>query len=206
MYLYQTRFGSLYLHIGVISSVFMVGLTTGAALISSLVNRESRIEDRASRYEILLFAVILVHSSILATIAFWPAESASTYGGHLIFAIAFALCGLCAGSYFPLAARQLADSAFETGQAGSKLETADHIGASAGGLLTGLALVPVLGTKVTLFVFILLIMANIPLAALRMHKPAPLLAFARKQGGSLATTAFRLRRLGYILFGIGLSV
>ncbi|MHC4240049.1 MAG: hypothetical protein ACYSUC_09895, partial [Planctomycetota bacterium] len=27
MYLYQTRFGSLYLHIGIISSLFMVGLT-----------------------------------------------------------------------------------------------------------------------------------------------------------------------------------
>jgi predicted membrane-bound spermidine synthase len=194
MYLYQTRFGSLYLYIGVISSVFMVGLTTGATLISSLVNRESRIENRESRYERLLFAVILVHSLILATIAFWPAEQWT----HLIFAIAFVLCGLCAGSYFPLAARQLADSAFETGQAGSKLETADHIGASAGGLLTGLALVPVLGTKVTLFVFILLIMANMPLAALRIHRPEKVC--------SLATTVFRLRRLGYILFGIGLSV
>ena len=33
MYLYQTRFGSLYLHIGVISSLFMIGLTAGAALV-----------------------------------------------------------------------------------------------------------------------------------------------------------------------------
>jgi spermidine synthase len=30
MYLYQTRFGSLYLHVGVISSIFMMGLTLGA--------------------------------------------------------------------------------------------------------------------------------------------------------------------------------
>jgi len=194
MYLYQTRFGSLYLHIGVISSVFMVGLTAGATLISWLVNRESRIENPALRYEILLFAVILAHTSILATIAFWPGEQWT----HLIFAIAFVLCGLCAGCYFPLAARQLADSGFETGQAGSKLETADHIGASAGGLLTGLALVPLLGTKITLFAFVLLILANIPLAALRIYKPEKLC--------SLDTTAFSLRRLGYTLFGIGLSV
>ncbi len=189
MYLYQTKFGSLYLHIGVISSVFMVGLTTGAILIRHLL-----VGKRKVRLEILLFTVILVHTLILAAVAFWPAEQWT----HLIFAAAFILCGLCTGSYFPLAARQLADSAFETGQAGSKLETADHIGASVGGLLTGLALVPVLGTRVTLFVFILLILANVPPAVLRIYKPKNLF--------SLDTAVFWLRRLGYILFGIGISI
>jgi len=37
MYLYQTRFGSLYLYIGVISSVFMLGLTSGAAVIRHML-------------------------------------------------------------------------------------------------------------------------------------------------------------------------
>ncbi len=194
MYLYQTRFGSLYLHIGVISSVFMVGLTIGATLISWLVNRESGIQHRASRYEILLFAVIVVHSVILATVAFWPGEEPT----HLIFAAAFVLCGLCAGCYFPLAAQQLSDCGFEAGQAGSKLETADHLGASAGGLLTGLALVPVLGTKLTLFVFVLLMLANVPAAALRIYKPEKIC--------SPDTAAFSFRKLGYTLFGIAVSV
>ncbi|MCJ7778162.1 MAG: 4Fe-4S binding protein, partial [Sedimentisphaerales bacterium] len=189
MYLYQTYFGSLYLYIGVISSVFMAGLTAGAVLIRHLLLGRRRIQP-----QILLFVVILVHTLILAAITFWPAEQWT----HLSFAIAFVLCGLCTGSYFPLAARQLADSAFESGEAGSKLETADHIGASAGGLLTSLALVPVLGTKVTLFVFALLILANVPPAGLRLYKA--------EKVRSLATTAFELRRLGYILFGIGLSV
>jgi len=193
MYLYQTHFGSLYLHIGVISSVFMVGLTAGATLISYLVRQDTKSKIRTTN-EILLFAVILVHTLILATIAFWPGEQWT----HLTFAIAFVSCGICAGCYFPLAARQLADSGFETGQAGSKLETADHIGASAGGLLTGIALVPLLGTKITLFVFVLLVLANVPLAALRIYKPEKLC--------SLDTTAFSMRRLGYTLFGIGLSV
>jgi len=145
--------------------------------------------------------VILVHTLILAAIAFWPGGQWT----HLSFAIAFVLCGLCAGSYFPLAAKQLADSAFETGQAGSKLETADHIGASVGGLLTSLALVPVLGTKVTLFIFVLLILANMPSAVLRLYKPSPFL-LSQESREVLATTNFGLRRLGYILFGIGLSV
>jgi spermidine synthase len=189
MYLYQTYFGSLYLYIGIISSVFMAGLTGGAVLIRHLL-----LGRRSIQPQILLFAAILVHTLILAAIIFWPGEQWT----HRSFTVAFFLCGLCTGSYFPLAARQLADSAFESGEAGSKLETADHIGASAGGLLTSLALVPVLGTKVTLFVFALLILANIPPAVMRLYKPGKVC--------SLTTTTFKLRRLGYILFGIGLSV
>jgi predicted membrane-bound spermidine synthase/Na+-translocating ferredoxin:NAD+ oxidoreductase RnfG subunit len=207
MYLYQTRFGSLYLHIGVISSLFMVGLTAGAALIRHLLVSSKKTESPRVRPAILLFAVMFVHTLILITIAFWAGEELTEAPNgvkgvwestHFIFAIAFVLCGMCVGSYFPLAARQMADSGFETGQAGSKLETADHLGASAGGLLTGLALVPVLGTKAALFVFVLLILANVPPAVLRMYK--------REKVRSLATVSSWLRRLGYILFGIGVSV
>jgi len=189
MYLYQTRFGSLYLYIGVVSSMFMVGLTIGAALTRHLLA-----SDRKVQPDILLFTVIFVHSLILCTIAFWPAEKLT----HLTFLAAFVLCGLCAGSYFPIAARQLADSAFETGRAGSKLESADHIGASVGGLLTSLALVPVLGARITLFGFILLILVNVPPALLRIYKAELVCSFD--------TSAFRLRKLGYVLFGVGVSV
>ena len=189
MYLYQTHFGSLYLHIGIISSVFMVGLTAGAVLIRHLLMSKRKI-----RPEILLFAAMFVHTLILATIAFWPAEQ----WAHASFAVAFVLCGLCAGCYFPLAARHLADSGFGTGQAGSKLETADHLGASIGGVVTSLALVPVLGTGATLFIFVLLILANVPAATLRIYKP--------KKALISATGGFSLRGLGYALFGIGASV
>jgi len=194
MYLYQTRFGSLYLYIGIISSLFMVGLTAGAILSSYLVKRISYLIS-------IIFAVVIAHALILTVISFWPDQGWT----HLIFAIVFILCGVCAGCYFPLGAQQLSlcrygsGSAFETGQIGSKLETADHIGASAGGLLTGLALVPVLGTNVTLFVFILLLLANVPLVVLRMYKPEGF-------GFVIPDVKFRLHRLGFILFGIGATV
>jgi Na+-translocating ferredoxin:NAD+ oxidoreductase RnfG subunit len=179
MYLYQTRFGSLYLHIGLISSLFMVGLTAGALLISTLLAPQS-----AARNKVLLFAVISVHTLILVAIAFWPfaewTQSPNTslrvwegshfaihYGmgpepTHLAFGAAFVLCGLCAGCYFPL------------------------------------AIVPVLGARLTLFVFILLILANLPPAALAIPK--------LKRRLALAPAGFSLRGLGYGLFAIGLSV
>ena len=202
MYLYQTRFGSLYLHIGVVSSLFMAGLTAGAVSVRYLLAQKS-----SNRPEHLLFAVILVHSLLLCAIAFWPGEQWSAApdamrsilgSSHLTFAVAFVLCGLCAGSYFPIAARQLADLGLETGLAGSKLETADHIGASLGGVVTSLALVPVLGARVALLVFVVFILANIPAAALKTFKPEKI--------RSVDTATFGLRRLGYILFGVGASI
>jgi len=188
MYLYQTRFGLLYLYIGVISSVFMAGLTIGAILVRRFlaVNKD--------RLEKLLIAVILLHSLILAVIGFWSAGQWT----HSAFAIAFVLCGLCAGGYLPLAAGQLADLGFETGRAGSKLETADHLGASVGGLLTSLALIPVLGAKVTLFVFILLILANVPALLIRVYKPEKIYTLPAK--------GLTQRKLGYVMFGVGISI
>lgn len=207
MYLYQTLFGSLYLHIGIISSLFMVGLTVGAAIIRHLLARTLE-EKRGVRVaEILLLMVTSVYTVILAAVAFRPigqwSRNLAGLGGvlepmHLIFAILFILCGLCSGCYFPIAARQLAVVGFEAGQAGSKLETADHLGASLGGVVTGLVLVPVFGAKVTLFLFIALILANLPLAGLKIYRPESI--------GSLKTTTFRLRKLGFILLGVGLSV
>jgi len=190
MYIYQTCFGSLYLYIGVISSLFMIGLTAGAALTKLWITGSSR----QARPEMTLFAVIFVHISVLGVVAFWPPGQWT----HLAFAVAFMLSGVCSGCYWPLAADRLADSGFESGRAGSKLETADHIGAAAGALLTSLALVPVLGTRLTLFIFAMLILANAPLAALKIFIPQRIC--------SSDSIAFRLRRLGYFLFGLAACV
>ncbi len=188
MYLYQTRFGSLYLHIGVISSLFMLGLTAGAALTRHMLARSLKLQP-----EKLLFVIVFVHSLILCAIAVWPVYQLS----HSVFASLFILCGLCAGCYFPIAARQLPEPAFETTQVASKLETADHLGASVGGLLTSLALVPVLGTKITSLLFILLILANIPAALLKIYKP---------ERTSSLSTAFSFRGAGYILLAVATTV
>ncbi len=189
MYLYQTYFGSLYLHIGLVSSLFMAGLTAGAASMRCIL----RIM-RKPRTEMPLFLVILVHSLILCAIAYLPGSQWT----HLAFATAFVVCGVCTGCYFPVAARRLADSGFETGRAGSTLETADHIGASVGGIVTSLMLVPVLGAKTTLFGFVALILTNWPPAVLRVFKPET----ERFTGAP----AYPFRGLGYSLLGAGVTI
>ncbi|UCG59993.1 MAG: 4Fe-4S binding protein [Phycisphaerales bacterium] len=207
MYSYQTRFGSLYLHIGVISSLFMVGLVTGASIVRRLL--KAHVTEGSSRALLplaMLFVVILVHTLILTGIATSPTEwrlaeqtvmNDNWEPEHLVFAIAFVLCGLCSGCYFPIAARQLSGYEYEAGQAGGKLETADHLGAAAGGLVTSLVLVPILGTKIAMFMLAGLIVANVPPALLRVW---------RRRERPLAGVSIGLRRLGYVLFGVGASV
>lgn len=189
MYLYQTRFGSLYLHIGVVSSLFMAGLSVGAALTRYLLAMQ-----RQTRTERLLLLVVFVHSLLLCAIASRPGEPWS----HTAFGLAFILCGLCTGSYFPTAAGRLADCGFETGRAASTLESADHFGAVAGGAVTSLALVPVLGAETTLLVLVALILANVPPAVLRILRPDSV--------RSADTAAARWHALGYGLLGVGLSL
>ena len=206
MYMYQTYFGSLYLHIGIISSVFMVGLTITATVTGIVLSRTGT-EHNISRYppESVLLVTVVIHALILAAIAFLPREvwahtgiAAVWESGRLLFATAFLFCGLCAGCYFPIAARKLADCGLETGQTGSKLETADHIGAAAGGVATSLILVPVLGTKTTLLVFMAVMLANIPPALLALLRPHRL-SFAEKPW-------LIFRRLGYVFFGVVVTV
>ena len=188
MYLYQTRFGSLYLHVGVISSIFMVGLTCGSMLTRYfLVSRNIRTAT-------LLPVIVIVHAAILGAAAGWPLEDWT----RAAFALIFASAGLCTGAYFPLAAARLADAAVETGRAAGRLEMADHIGAAAGAFFTGLAIVPVLGTTLTLVVFILLMLVNLTLAALKDHRTEP--------ETLPETPAVVTRRLGYLMFGIAVCV
>lgn len=189
MYLYQTRFGSLYLHVGVVSSLFMAGLAAGAALTRHVLPRKQE-----SRTEIVLLLLVFIHSLILGVIASRPDQQWS----HVTFGVAFILCGLCTGGYFPIAARQLADSDFDAGRAGGTLETADHLGAAAGGLIVSLAMVPVLGAEATLFVFVALILANAPAAVMKIFKP--------EKVRLLGAITPSYRGLSYCLFGFGASV
>jgi len=189
MYLYQTRFGSLYLHIGVVSSLFMAGLAVGATAARLLLT-----PHRESRVEALLLVVVSLHSLLLCAIASRPSEPWS----HPMFGLAFVLCGLCTGFYFPIAAGRLAAYGFETGRAASSLESADHFGAVVGGVVTSLALVPVLGAETTLLVFVALILANAPPAILRILRPDSV--------RTADTTVIRLHGLGYGLLGVGISL
>ncbi len=221
MYSYETHFGALYLHVGMISSLFMVGLTLGALIGGRAVRRAPvtpiwwipggsgkrtlRSLPMASKeaawakahptsvHTLLLF-LLLAHGLLLAAIAFWFAATDANWRlGHGTFAVGFVLSGLCCGSYWPIAAAQLAGSSLNSGEAGSRLETADHFGACLGGLATGILAVPVLGTRTSLLVLAGLLLANVPAAVMALWQQEP---------PARSKETPRLQRAGYALFGL----
>ena len=198
MYLYETHFGSLYLHVGVISSLFMVGLTAGALAARHLIGTTQE-EGTLDPYRLhtLLVVILSIHAVVLVVIALGSAGSWSVNPGHGLFAFAFVLAGLCCGGYWPVAAAQLATGSFHPGEAGSRLETADHLGACLGGLATSLLMVPVLGIQVSLLVLIGLVLANVP---------ACMAGLCRRDLRIAAREEFGLRQAGYVLFGACLCV
>jgi len=208
MYLHQTYFASLYLHIGVISSVFMLGLTIGSFLCSQLLSRDPNNTSPASYRLLALLAVVLAtHVLVLLIVLLWPIGEylgglrwpiPSLEPAHLYFAAVFALSGLCAGCYFPIAARQLAGMGLETGRAAAILETADHLGAATGSITASLLLIPTLGTNASLLVLIALLASNLPANIFRTLKPKTL--------ADQPLTTIRIRKLGYTLLALALPI
>jgi Na+-translocating ferredoxin:NAD+ oxidoreductase RnfG subunit len=84
--------------------------------------------------------------------------------------------------------------------AGRKLEIADHIGASVGGFLVSLVLIPVLGIKITLFISIIFILSNVPFVLLKTYR------YTSKRNYVFTTDDSGLRSLKYFLFGIAVFV
>jgi len=188
LYMYQTKMGSLYLYIGVISSLFMIGLTVGAAVARKLLAKN------VLSATILLPAALSINIAILLFIEYWSLEQWT----HAVFAIVFVLCGFCSGMYFPLAAGQMARCGLDAGKIGAKLETADHFGAAVGGFLTSLVIIPALGSKAGLLIFAALLAAHFIIHVMSLYK--------HRAGYKAQGLEASLRRAGYVLFAVVTAV
>ena len=163
MFRYQARFGSLFLDIGLISSLFMFGSFAGSLLSERLVSR------RHGRRPLLLPACLLLNLALLALVTVVPED-----GPRAAYAILFAGSGMFVGLYFPIAAERLRAAGQSAAPAGASLEMLDHWGGAAGALLSGWLLLPLLGTSLTLCVLALLVGVNlVPLAVLARAAQLP---------------------------------
>jgi len=155
MFAYQSRFGSLFLDIGLVSALFMAGAFAGG-LVS-----ERALVAAPGRARQLLVAVILVHAAILAALpklTGWELRPA--------WAAAFFVCGAFTGLYFPYAAHVLKSAGKPSGAAGSNLELLDSLGGAAGAAVAGLIMLPLLGLVWTSLLFAALVAVNVVGAAL----------------------------------------
>ena len=187
MFLYQSRFGSLFLHIGLISSLFMLGASLGGMLSERLlVSRE-----RVSRG--FLATCIVLH--LLLVLVIWLVTGVAS---HLSFSLSFLGCGAFVGVYFPVVAHQMRSVGRTPATAGSTLEMLDHVGGAAGAVVAAWLLLPVLGSDLTLCVLALLVAVNLAPIAVSARIPT---AVSHPDWFDRLT-----RSAAYVLTGVALCV
>ena len=189
MFLYQARFGSLVLDIGLVVAVFMLGSFLGSAASNRLFKSngpsEASLQDER-RTGLILSLLLLGHTLLLIGITFF-----SGFGSHAPWFLLFGAGGFSTGVYFPIAAFRLKIAGCSVAQTGSSLETVDHVGGALGALVTGLLMLPMLGGSRTLWILAALVAVN------QVSIPMPL------RGVDLSKRFDRISRaLGYILVGI----
>ncbi|HIE10160.1 MAG TPA: 4Fe-4S binding protein [Kiritimatiellae bacterium] len=191
MFLLQARYGSLFLLVGLLSSLFMLGIFLGGALVTYLL--DSMTPRR------LLPAVVLSHAGLLLFIA-WSGSRFS----FAAFAVLFLLVGAFGGMYVPVCAAVMQRAGSPDRHTAFVVEAADHLGGAAGGLLVATMLLPVLGSPVSTTLLAMLVATNlaVPLAAFVSGR------WRGSRGDGQPTWRFegdsRIRTAGYFMAGTAL--
>ncbi len=135
LYWFQARFGTVYLLLGLLSALYMLGMAAGSAGLLRWLSRKPA-AGRGPWPAWLLPVAGLGLAMALFAGANLPA------GGFIPL---FLLCGAAAGGFIPLATRALAQAGRAPPAAAALVAWADYLGGAAGALWGGLFLLPVLG-------------------------------------------------------------
>jgi spermidine synthase len=158
IFTFQSLFGYLYYQIGLLVTVFMAGAAAGSLFVTRHLDRRV---DAASL--MLLSELCLVFFSLLLPFVFLlPSGSLEKPLAYvflyLLFLSASFVSGVLTGVQFPLAASLHLRRSSPLGGGGGLAHTAgllygaDLLGGYFGGLIGGVALLPILGLKLTCFV------------------------------------------------------
>lgn len=145
---YQAREGALYGALGALTASFMLGLAAGAAGAHRLTAAFRPRPARALAATLLgtgcVFGGVSFVLPSLARLSAAPPGVALGTHGALLF-----LAGAATGALFPVAAGALLAAGDEAGTTAARFASADHLGAAAAALLSGVVLVPALGMRAT---------------------------------------------------------
>ena len=160
---WQFRLGSLAVHFGVLSGLFMLGLWAGARGMTRKAG------SGGHRLLAACTGALLAAGGLLLGLTLFDLDLLT---GPVLLAAA-AILGLAGGAVIPVAAGVLAAAGAAPGSAATRLSVADHLGATGAALLAGLALVPEVGFSGTVMVGMVGVAAAGGLAILAGLAPGP---------------------------------
>ncbi|UCG88719.1 MAG: fused MFS/spermidine synthase [Gemmatimonadota bacterium] len=160
LYTFQVLYGYVYGMVGLVVGIFMFGLVMGSLAMNwhlgQVAGRRSRPGTPGHQASVPgLRAVLILDATMLAFAAALPLVLAALRGSEADLPVQLAVFGLVAaagllgGIVFPLAASVWLRDRAGTGRAAAAIDAADHIGGALGALVTGVALVPILGVTST---------------------------------------------------------
>lgn len=159
MVAWQARFGSLFVDVGLLSSLFMLGLAAGGFASGRwLAGRD--VEGAATLPALLVVDILVLVAAFV--VPPWAPKP--------LLAALFVPAGAAAGALFALAAWQLRAAGQGAARAGALLEAADHAGGALGAALAGLLLLPLFGAGTSLLLLGFVVLVNL---APRLAPPQP---------------------------------
>lgn len=135
---FQILYGCVYHRVGVIVTMFMLGLGIGSFAMNRMLPRRSRKDLVRLELAIAVYAALLP----LALIALSRGGAVAPVASQAVIPLLTLLLAVLVGMEFPLAAK--ADFQAVTSTA-ARLYTADYVGAALGALLVSTLLIPVIG-------------------------------------------------------------
>jgi len=164
LFAFQNLYGYVYQRIGWIIAIFMGGLVVGCALLNKPARRclqEELLADPPPSgggsvlwrwliiVDLLLVALSLSVPFVLPVLGSMQTTPAALLLVEIAVSIMVGLTGVLGGAAFALAGNLQIVFRRQVGSAAASVDSADHAGACAGALLTGVLLVPIFGMTAT---------------------------------------------------------
>ena len=142
VYLVQSLYGYVYEKIGTIVALCMVGLACGGAVARAVLQRYGKNESGVFRLMVTLSGMLLIIAAMTPILIEAPTTGSACW--WLIF-----LLGLLGGAQFPCGCQMLAHRGWHISSVAGHMNAADHAGACCGAVVTGTALMPLFGVRIT---------------------------------------------------------
>lgn len=153
---FQILYGCVYHQVGLIVTMFMLGLGIGSFAMNRMLPRRTRGDLAKLELAIAVYAVCLPLGLIgLGSLAGGSVAAAAAVASRVIIPLAALVLAVLVGLEFPLAGKVLmaeagASAAEKTGlravtSTAARLYTADYVGAALGALLVSTLLIPLIG-------------------------------------------------------------
>lgn len=139
---FQVIYGYVYYKMGIIISMFMVGLIAG-----SRISTENVAKGRGdiSNYRWIQLGIILYPMILPAIFLYFSSIGSGFIGENIVFPLLPVIAGVMGGYQFPLANKLVGVKNKSESETAGILYGSDLIGSFAGAILTSLILIPVMG-------------------------------------------------------------